>query len=129
MDIATGVFTAMNSGYYIVTFGLTAFVEENEKTEIFIHHNGAEVAESEWASNGGSGWMQDQGSRTVVILDKFLPLNFAQFYRVLFFSLIFLLQILHLLAGDTVELRTRKDSNTIYRITLCLYMAPAPYNL
>ena len=75
MDIATGVFTAMNSGYYIVTFGLTAFVEENEKTEIFIHHNGAEVAESEWASNGGSGWMQDQGSRTVVILDKFLPLN------------------------------------------------------
>ena len=85
MDIATGVFTAMNSGYYIVTFGLTAFVEENEKTEIFIHHNGAEVAESEWASNGGSGWMQDQGSRTVVILDKFLPLNFAQFYGVLFF--------------------------------------------
>ena len=84
MDIATGVFTTMTSGYYIVTFGLTAFVDENEKTEIFIHHNGAFVDESEWASNGGSGWMQDQGSRTVVSSAQFLPQNCAQFYKVLF---------------------------------------------
>jgi len=38
-------------------------------------------------------------------------------------------QILHLLAGDTVDLWTEYNSDAVFDIILCLYMAPAPYGL
>ena len=40
-----------------------------------------------------------------------------------------LTQILHLLAGDTLDLRIDEISFGVYDLTLCLYMAPAPYGL
>ena len=40
-----------------------------------------------------------------------------------------LTQILHLLAGDTLDLRSMENSNGVFDITLCLYLAPAPYGL
>ena len=61
MDIATGVFTATTSGHYIITFSLGAFVKEGEYTWLFLHHNGAAVEESEWASAGGNFFPKNAG--------------------------------------------------------------------
>merc|ERR1712212_4475 len=101
MNIETGVFTTVTSGYYIVTFsGSVALVGAGESTLMYLHHNGAPVEESRCvtAMGGIVDRIQDQVSRTV---------------------------ILHLLAGDTVDLRTQQNSDSVNVITLCLYMAPA----
>ena len=70
MNIETGVFTTITSGYYIVTFSAFVPVPAGELTIMFLHHNGVKVEESMFATsmNVGSGddWIRDQGSRTVV---------------------------------------------------------------
>jgi len=106
MNIETGVFTTVTSGYYIVTFSASVAVEPGEYTWMYLYHNGVRVEESlfeTWMQVGSSGdYIEDQGSRTV---------------------------ILHLLAGDTLDLRTTINSGYVFHLTLCLYMAPAPYGL
>jgi len=105
MNIETGVFTTVTSGYYIVTYGGRVAVHAGEYTDMWLYHNWAQMEESQFRSYqhlSGDNYIQDQGSRTV---------------------------ILHLLAGDTLFLRTTTNSWDIHDITLCLYMAPAPYGL
>merc|ERR1712141_733963 len=83
MNIETGVFTAITSGHYIITFSGFVDVHPGQVTEMWLHHNGVKVEESEFQTSmhvGASGdYIWNQGSRTV---------------------------ILHLLAGDTLDLRT-----------------------
>jgi len=106
MNIETGVFTTVTSGYYIVTYSASVLIRAGESTYMYLYHNGVEVEESWfWTSmylGSGDAYIADQGSRTV---------------------------ILHLLAGDTLDLRTTTNSWNVQMITLCLYMAPAPYGL
>jgi len=111
MNIKTGVFTTVTSGYYMITYSATVDVHPGEYTDMWLHHNGDGVEESRFVTlmhvGSGNDYIGDQGSRTV---------------------------ILHLLAGDTLELRTQgnrlfANSDVVNRITLCLYMVPAPYGL
>ena len=71
MNIETGVFTTITSGYYIITFsGSVALVGAGESTVMYLHHNGVKVEESEFQTSmhvGASGdYIWNQGSRTVV---------------------------------------------------------------
>ena len=69
MNIETGIFTAITSGYYTITFSARADVFPDEYSFMYIFHNGAKVSESMWETYlGGAsyGYMADQGSRTVV---------------------------------------------------------------
>jgi len=106
MNIETGVFTTVTSGYYIVTFGGTVYVHSGEFTVMYLYHNGVQLEESktktQMATGNGDNYIGDQASKTV---------------------------ILHLLAGDTLDLRTENIGRSVYRITLCVYMAPAPYGI
>merc|ERR1712233_144007 len=106
MNIETGVFTTVTSGYYIVTFGGTVYVHSGEFTVMYLYHNGVQLEESRFytsmATGNGDNYIGDQASKTV---------------------------ILHLLAGDTLDLRTENIGRSVYRITLCVYMAPAPYGI
>merc|ERR1712037_336959 len=106
MNIETGVFTTVTSGYYIVTFSAAVRVDAREYTMMYLYHNGVQLEESRFYTRMGVGsgndYIYDRGSRTV---------------------------ILHLLAGDTLDLRTEHNSGVVYDLTLCLYMAPAPYGL
>ena len=69
MNIETGIFTAITSGYYTITFSARADVFPDEYSFMYIFHNGAKVTESQWETFlGGASfsYMADQGSRTVV---------------------------------------------------------------
>ena len=72
MNIETGVFTTVTSGYYIVTYSATVYVLHGEYTSMYLHHNGAAVEESMFRSSmyvgSGDNYIGDQGSRTVVNL-------------------------------------------------------------
>merc|ERR1712037_607166 len=46
MNIETGVFTTVTSGYYIVTFSTTVYVTAGEYTQMYLYHNGVAVEES-----------------------------------------------------------------------------------
>merc|ERR1712037_425819 len=103
MNIETGVFTTVTSGYYMITYSAAVDVHPGEYTNMWLYHNGVGVEESQFLTSmygveGGDNYVYEQGSRTV---------------------------ILHLLAGDTLDLRTNHIDNTVYALTLCLYMAPA----
>ena len=82
MDIKTGVFTALTSGFYIITYSASARVRPGESTDMNIHRNGESVEESRWltmmASDGAASYIDDQGSRTVVgsIIQNF-PLDLS----------------------------------------------------
>merc|ERR1712037_733688 len=106
MNIETGVFTTVTSGYYIVTFSAYVSVYPGEYTSMLLYHNGVQLEESRFVTKMGVGsgdnYIIEQGSRTV---------------------------ILHLLAGDTLDLRTTYNDGYVSHLTLCLYMAPAPYGL
>merc|ERR1712212_533164 len=95
MNIETGVFTAVTSGYYIITYSGTAVVRAGDYTDMYLYQNGVRVEESRWYTKmevgSGDNLIKDQGSRTV---------------------------ILHLLAGDTLDLRTTANSLKVHRITL-----------
>merc|ERR1712037_249542 len=93
MNIETGVFTTVTSGYYIITFGGIAEVGSKDYLWMWLYHNGIQLEESKFDMHlGTSGWIAGQGSRTV---------------------------ILHLLAGDTVDLRVEHNSVRVDRITFC----------
>ena len=70
MSIETGIFTAVTSGYYIVTFSGYLHVLGGEYTRIELFHNGVQVEESRFETSVGMGsgdnFIHDQGSRTVV---------------------------------------------------------------
>ena len=70
MNIETGVFTAVTSGYYIITFSGSVEVHPGEYTTMWLHYNGVRVEESTFETYpqmGGSGdYIIVQGSRTVV---------------------------------------------------------------
>ena len=70
MNIETGVFTTVTSGYYIITFSGFVGLNFGENTDMWLGHNGVQVEESFLhAKNGlGSGdeFIYDQASRTVV---------------------------------------------------------------
>ena len=89
MDIKTGVFTVITSGYYIITYrwftkfviivfvikpsqmySASARVRPGEATDMYINRNGELIEESRWltmmASDGSAAYIDDQGSRTVV---------------------------------------------------------------
>jgi len=104
MNIETGVFTAVSSGYYIVTYSGKVRVHPGEYTYMYLYHNEVQVQESIFVTYGDVGdsgsYIRDNGSRTM---------------------------ILHLLAGDTVDLWTTSNSDRVYNINLCLNMVPAPY--
>ena len=123
MNIETGVFTTVTSGYYIVTFSSYVQVLAGEYTSIWLNHNGVQLEEGLFNSLmqvGSDGdFIFDQGSRNVVSLA----------IKIFFKSNLSFTQILHLLTGDTLDLRTEGNSHTVWRTTLCLYMAPAPYGI
>ena len=70
MNIQTGVFTAVTSGYYIITFSGETHVLPGEYTTMQLFHNEALVDgshfESKMAVGSGEDYILDQGSRTVV---------------------------------------------------------------
>ena len=66
MNIETGVFTTVTSGYYIVTFSGHVTVHAGEYTVMYLYHNGIKVYESQFETYSGGDFIQDQGSRTVV---------------------------------------------------------------
>ena len=46
MNIETGVFTTVTSGYYIITFSAYAQVQAREYTRMYFNHNGGFMEES-----------------------------------------------------------------------------------
>ena len=70
MNIETGVFTTVTSGYYIITFSAYAQVQAREYTRMYLNHNGAFVEESLFVTSMFVGdsedFIEDTGSRTVV---------------------------------------------------------------
>ena len=70
MNIETGVFTTVTSGYYIVTFSAIVRVDAGEYTAMWLYHNGVQLEESLFGTSMGVGssgdFIEDQGSRTVV---------------------------------------------------------------
>ena len=71
MNIETGVFTTVTSGYYIITFSAYAKVKIFSGTVMSLYHNGVEVEESGyqmflWAGGSAEDFIWDQGSRSVV---------------------------------------------------------------
>ena len=73
MNIETGVFTTVTSGYYIVTFSGYVWVHPGEDTQMYLYHNGDRVVESKFETSMHVGivgsaieYIIDQGSRTVV---------------------------------------------------------------
>ena len=70
MNIETGVFTTVTSGYYIVTFSATVDAHPGESTIMWLYQNGVRLEESKFQTSLISGdtgdRIYDQGSRTVV---------------------------------------------------------------
>ena len=70
MNIETGVFTTVTSGYYIVTYSANVNVLPGEYTNMWLYHNGvAQEASRSWTDmNVGSdgNFIADQSSRTLV---------------------------------------------------------------
>merc|ERR1712080_126879 len=103
MDIDSGHFTCLTAGHYTVTFSGWARVKPGEIAYVSLYHNGDRVDESEWWSyNSGSnrGWIQDQGSRTV---------------------------IMHLAVGDTLYLRTDRYDGHIFDLVYCVSLTGYDY--
>ena len=70
MNIETGVFTTVTSGFYIVTYSAYVRVQAGESTHMYLYQNGLQLEESRFLSvlrvGSGSDYIEDQGSRTVV---------------------------------------------------------------
>ena len=72
MNIETGVFTSVTSGYYIITYSATVNVRPGEYTQISLYHNGVQLEEGRFntdmhvGDSGNYNYIFDQGSRTVV---------------------------------------------------------------
>ena len=63
MNISTAVFTAVTSGYYIVTFSANVEVHAGGYTYMYLYHNEVQVEESLFEVKVATS---EQGSRTVV---------------------------------------------------------------
>ena len=67
MNIETGVFTTITSGYYIITVSAIAAVHTGFYSDLFLYHNGVPVQESQFVTSlSGGEFIYEQGSRTVV---------------------------------------------------------------
>ena len=70
MNIETGIFTTVTSGYYIVTYSAHVAVHAGEYTDMWLYHNGVKLEESlfdtEMKVGSGDDYIREQGSRTVV---------------------------------------------------------------
>ena len=119
MDIETGVYTVLTSGYYIITYSASAVAYTEESTHMFIRVNNGYLSETTWESHlgyGSANQIYDQGSRTTV----------GYWLNHLYH---FLLQYRLLQAGDTVDLMTSYLGHQgVYRITFCIYLTPIPYS-
>jgi len=96
LDIASGVFTSSYPGSYTVTWSLIAGDDAGDNiVVIYLQHNGQNIEESEHFSEytGPSGWVYEQGGRTMV---------------------------LHLDQGDTLELHCQDCTAEIYKTTFCV---------
>merc|ERR1712210_198630 len=51
MNIETGVFTTVTSGYYIVTFSTTVYVTAGGYANMFLYHNGVQLEESRFLTS------------------------------------------------------------------------------
>ena len=114
LDLDSGVFTCFTPGYYTVSFSAYGrAISTSGYQELALYKNGTELPESRWQLARNSGALgQDLamvGSRIVV--SNFLDM----FARKL--SHVEILQILHMDAGDTLELRMTQG-NYINYITL-----------
>ena len=73
LNIETGVFTTVTSGYYIITFSGSVNAEPGDFTQMYLYQNGLMVEESLYVTNMGLGsgrdFFSDQGSKTVVSSD------------------------------------------------------------
>ena len=70
MNIETGVFTTVTSGFYIVTYSAIVQVLAGDYTKMYLYHNGVQLEESLFHTSmlvgSGGEYIEDQGSRTVV---------------------------------------------------------------
>ena len=72
MNIETGVFTTVTSGYYIVTYSGSVKVLAGDYVLMYLYHNGVKVEESEIETTmqmhvgSGDDWIREQASKTVV---------------------------------------------------------------
>ena len=67
MNIETGGFTTVTSGYYIVTYSATVSVFPGDYTNMWLYHNGvAQEASCSWTVERGGDFIDDQSSRTLV---------------------------------------------------------------
>merc|ERR1711892_805091 len=101
LDIARGVFTSPLAGSYTVTWSLQATDHaDDSQVIIYLRQNGQNIDESFHQSyyNGGSGYIHDQGGRTLV---------------------------LHLDMGDTLDLYCYDCSADIYHTTFCVSLSTA----
>merc|ERR1711892_472505 len=101
LDIARGVFTSPLAGSYTVTWSLAADDDAGDHSVvIYLRQNGQNIDESFHQSyyNGGSGYIHDQGGRTLV---------------------------LHLDMGDTLDLYCYDCSADIYHTTFCVSLSTA----
>ena len=118
MDIETGVYTVLTSGYYIITYSASAVAKTDESTHMYIRVNNGYLSETTWETNlgyGSTNQIYDMGSRTTV----------GYWLNHLYH---FLLQYRLLQAGDTVDLMTTYlGDQGVYKITFCIYLTPIPY--
>ena len=77
LDPETGVFTAITTGLYVVTFsGIASPYSSDFYVEAFPYHNGVEVPESRWLTFAAKAselqnYLFEQGSRTVVSIGEY----------------------------------------------------------
>ena len=129
LDLDSGIFTCITPGYYTVSFSLCAHVGPTygALTELYLYKNDMILRESRFEMWGGSqsswsyGDIGGMGSRILVssllemVASKFLNLK----------SLFF--QILHLEAGDTLELKMTSGGD-IAKVTLNIELTGLGYD-
>ena len=112
LDLDSGVFTCFTPGYYTISFSAYGrAMPTSGYQELALYKNGTELPESRWQLARNSGALGEDlamvGSRIVVSWIKFAQK----------LSHVEILQILHMDAGDTLELRMT-HSDFIMWITL-----------
>ena len=119
LDLDSGIFTCFTPGYYQVSFSAFSAVGPNytDYQYLYLYKNGTELPESIcefWTGNGEGDLNADVGGTHTRNLVSNLLEMFA--WKLMSKCKITFLQILHLDAGDTLELRMAEGS--IRSITL-----------
>ena len=91
MNIETGVFTTVTSGYYIVTYSASVDVHAGEYTYMYLYQNGVQLKESEsYTAMGyienGDNHIYEQASKTVVRTPLDIFLSIVIFLALRFFT-------------------------------------------